>query len=450
MRYIDAIDFIMGMTDYERPSTLARGTRARYDLDRIGAVLGLLEDPHLTASTVHIAGTKGKGSTSAMVSSVLKKAGHTPGLFTSPHLHTFRERIQSYNHPVPEQEFADLVEELSPIAERVAASGQGRVTVFELILAMAFHCFRNRKVGAQVIEVGLGGRLDATNLVEPTACGITALGLDHTEILGNTIEEIAYEKGGIIKPHIPVVCAPQQPGALSVIKEICEQRHSKFILAGEDINWSVESYSIDGQVLDIKTANNKYHLNIPLLGTYQRENAAVAIGIIEILVENGLSIGENDIYEGFREVEWPCRLEVLQEDPVILADGAHNTHSPAKLSGAITELFPNKNIALILGVSGNKDLRGLIGELAPLSPVSVVATRSRHPMATDPDRIAEEFAAFTSKVHKTDSVEDALELSLKISEPDTLILTTGSLFVAAEIREVIKGIKPEIYPAITR
>ena len=450
MHYLEALDFIMGMVDYERPSTLPRGTRARYDLNRIAMFLGLLQDPHLAAPTVHIAGTKGKGSTCAMVSSVLKKAGYTPGLFTSPHLHTFRERIRVDNQPVPEQEFADLVEELSPIATIVAERGQGRVTVFELLLAMAFQYFRKREVGAQVIEVGLGGRLDATNLVEPIVCGITSLGLDHTEILGNTLEEIAYEKSGIIKLGIPVVCAPQKLSALSVIRQICEQRHSNLILAGDDVNWSVESYSIEGQVLDIKTPNNKYRLGVPLLGPYQRENVAVAIGIIETLIDNGLSIGKDDIDEGFREVEWPCRLEILQENPVIVADGAHNPHSAAKLTEAIIELFPDTNISLILGVSGSKDLKGLIGELAPLAPALVIATRSRHPMATDPDRIVEEFSVFTNKVNKTDNVADALELALKISGPDSMILTTGSLFVAAEIREVIMGIKPEIYPPIKR
>lgn len=446
MEYSAAIDRIMGIVDYERPSSIPAGTRARYDLERITAFLGRLGNPHLGVPTVHIAGTKGKGSTAAMVSSVLRAAGYAPGMFTSPHLHTFRERIQVGNQPIPEAEFAGLVDELWPTMEEVAAAGEGRVTLFELILGMAFHCFRGRGVGAQVIEVGLGGRLDATNLVQPTVCGITSLGLDHTDVLGNTLSEIAAEKAGIIKPGVPVVCAPQKPEAMAVVEETCRRLGSPLRVAGADIRWRSEGASIQGQAFVLTTAKGEYTLQIPLLGRYQLENAAVAVGIVEELVEAGLRIESEAVEEGMRLVEWPCRLEVLQESPLLVADGAHNPHSAGRVVEAIKELFPGRGVLLVLGVSGDKDLPGLVGELSALAPKVVVCTRSRHPRAADPARIAREFAHHCPYVTTTETLSEALAVAQDAAAEDDLILTTGSLFVAAEARELLKGIPPEIYP----
>ena len=447
MEYQAAIDRIMGMVDYERPSTIP-GTRARYDLERIEAFLTALGDPHLGIPTVHIAGTKGKGSTAAMVTSVLHAAGYQPGLFTSPHLHTFRERIRLGDQLIPEEDFGNLVEDLWPTMEGVVQAGHGRVTLFELLTAMAFYYFRSREAGAQVIEVGLGGRLDSTNLVQPLACGITSLGLDHTEVLGDTLEKIAWEKAGIIKSGIPVACAPQQPEALRVLQEVCRREGSTLIVAGEDIRWEEESSSLDSQTFRLDTSKNHYRLRTPLLGKYQMENAAVAIGILEVLVEGGLEIGTSSIEEGFRRVEWPCRLEVLSKSPVMVADGAHNPHSAGRLVEAVKALFPGHRILLIVGVSGNKDLEGLVAELNLLSAAVVIATRSRHPRAALPERVAQVFSPHNDNVQVTDAVSQALDMARDTATEGDLILITGSLFVAAEAREQMKGIAPEIYPVI--
>ncbi len=447
MKYQAAIDQIMGMVDYERPSTTPV-TRARYDLERIGALLAALGDPHLGIPTVHIAGTKGKGSTAAMVTSVLHVAGYQPGLFTSPHLHTFRERIRVGDQLIPDEDFGNLVEDLWPTMEGVVQAGHGRVTLFELLTAMAFYYFRSQEAGAQVIEVGLGGRLDSTNLVQPLACGITALGLDHTEVLGDTLEKIAGEKAGIIKPGIPVVCAPQKPEALGVLQEVSRREGSTLIVAGEDIRWEEESSSLDGQTFRLGTSKNHYRLQIPLLGKYQVENAAVAIGILEALIEGGLEIGTSSIEEGFRRVEWPCRLEVLRKSPLMLADGAHNPHSAGRLVEAVKALFPDHRILLIVGVSGNKDLEGLVAELNLLSAAVVITTSSRHPRAAQPERVARVFSPDSDNVHVTAAVSQALEMARDMAVDGDLILITGSLFVAAEAREQMKGIAPEIYPVI--
>ena len=443
--YLAAIDRIMGMVDYERPSAVP-GERARYDLDRIGALLEALDSPHLGTPTVHIAGTKGKGSVAAMVASALDAAGYRPGLFTSPHLHTFRERIRIGSQLIPEEDFARLVEGLWPTMEAVGNTEQGRVTLFEFLTAMAFYYFREQEVGAQVIEVGLGGRLDSTNVVQPLACGITSLGLDHTEVLGATLEKIAGEKAGIIKKGVPVVSAPQSIEALRVLQETCRRQESKLVLAGEEIRWEHESSSLDGQVFTVDTGRGRYRLRVPLLGEHQMENAAVAVGIIEALVDGGMEIDAGAIEEGFQSVDWPCRLEVLRRNPLLMADGAHNPHSAARLVEAIKSLFPDRRVLLVVGISRNKDLEGLIEVLSLLSPAEVIATQSRHPRATQPDRLAHEFRLHAGRVRVADSVSEALDVALNTAGEGDVVLVTGSLFVAAEAREHAKGIAPETYP----
>jgi dihydrofolate synthase/folylpolyglutamate synthase len=445
MQYMTAIDKIMAMVDYERPSTIP-GTRARYDLERIGALLTALDDPQLGTPTIHIAGTKGKGSTAAMVASVLNVANYRTGLFTSPHLHTFRERIQVGGQLITEEDFASLIEEIWPTMEAINQTEHSSVTLFEFLTAMAFYYFRDQETGAQVIEVGMGGRLDSTNVVHPLVCGITSLGLDHTEVLGDTLGEIAAEKAGIIKPGVPVICATQKTEALMVLQDVCRQQGSQLVLAGEDIRWNEEVSSLDGQSFTLDTTNNHYYLEIPLLGKHQMENAAVAIGIVESLIESGMEIDRDAIEEGFRHVEWPCRLEVLSKNPLLIADGAHNPHSAARLVESVKALFPRHRILLIVGVSGNKDLGGLVEELRLLQPTEVITTHSRHPRATQSLNVAREFRRYTDKVHVTDTISQAIDMARDMATDGDLILVTGSLFVAAETRERIKGITPEIYP----
>ena len=435
----------MGMVDYERPTTIPGG-RARYDLERIGALLEVLGNPHLGVPTVHVAGTKGKGSTTAMVASILEAAGCTTGLFTSPHLHTFRERIRVGGRPISEDEFAGLVEALWPAVEEMRRTGHGRVTVFELLTAMAFRCFRDRGVGAQVIEVGLGGRLDSTNVVQPLACGITSLGLDHTEVLGDTLAEIATEKAGIIKHGVPVVCAPQRPEALEVVQDVCDAQESSLTLAGQDIRWASESATLDGQTFTLETARRTYRLAVPLLGEHQMENTAVAVGLVEALAEGGIDVGREAIEEGLRRVEWPCRLEVLRRSPLVIADGAHNPHSAGRLVEAMRSLVPGRRLTLVVGVSRNKDVDGLAYELSRLSPADVVTTRSRHPRSAQPELLAREFERYGAPARTADSVAEAVDESVASASEDDVVLVTGSLFVAAEAREHAMGIEPELYP----
>ncbi|MBI2856011.1 MAG: bifunctional folylpolyglutamate synthase/dihydrofolate synthase, partial [Chloroflexi bacterium] len=281
---------------------------------------------------------------------------------------------------------------------------------------------------------------------EPTVCGITSLGLDHTEVLGDTLDKIAAEKAGIIKPGVPVVCAPQEPEALEVVTSVASQQGSSLSLVGWDILWEEGRSSLDGQTFTLVTPNNRYHLEIPLLGRYQLDNAAVAVGIAEALIKGGLAIGVGDIEEGLRRVEWPCRLEVVEKEPLLLVDGAHNPLSAGRVVEAVRGLFPDRRILLLVGVQGSKDLPGLAAELSMLEPAAVFATRSRHPRAAPSERVYQAFTTYGLVVYRTESVATALDMARNMAAKGDLILATGSLFVAAEVRELVKGIPPETYP----
>ena len=447
MEYKEAVERILALIDFESVSTKP-GVPVHFDLEQVKAFLGSLGNPHLGTPTVHIAGTKGKGSTAAMVASVLNVAGYNPGLFTSPHLHTFRERFQVGGRLITEEDFADLVEYLHTFLKKDAQEGPGRITLFDFLTVMAFSHFKNRGARAQVIEVGLGGRLDSTNVVHPTVCGITSLGLDHIEVLGDTLEKIAGEKAGIIKPGIPVVCAPQKPEALRVVRDTCERLASPLSVVGTDLILEEGESSIDGQAFSLTTSRNRYRLCTPLLGKYQMENAAVAVGMVEALMESGLDIDAGSIEEGLRLVDWPCRLEVLQKDPLLVADGAHNPHAAHRIVEAVKDIFPHRRILMLVGVSGNKDLEGLACELSLLEPAVVLATCSRHPRATPPEHVAQAFGIYPGEVHTTNSVSQALRMAQDMAVGDDLILATGSLFVAAEVKELLNGIAPETYPIL--
>ncbi len=455
--YRQALDRLLNLIDYERVTSSKR-TRVRYDLSRIGALLSRLGDPQKGLPTVHIAGTKGKGSTAAMCTNVLSRQGYRTGLFTSPHLHTFRERISLDGSPVSEAEFAGLVEEVWPALVWVGENaGHGEVTMFEALTAMAF-CYFRAKADVQVIEVGLGGRLDTTNLVEPTVCAITSLSLDHTSVLGDTIEAIAGEKAGIIKPGVTVVTAPQAPGAMAIIESACRRQQARLIRAGDDVTWTRESHGSWGQALTVRGRLGEYPIRMPLLGTHQLENAATAVGVLEALIEANLPVSPAAIARGFENVSWPCRMEVLSESPLVVCDGAHNDDSAARLRRSLNEYLDFQRVTLVVGVSSDKNVNAIVRELAAIegacsgAPLRVIATRSRHPRSLPSRDVAEAFrlAEPGLDVSAMEGVGLALSRAMADRGPDTLVLATGSLFVAAEAREALKGIEPELYPELDR
>ncbi len=434
------------MVDHERSQSPAPRQKRIYDLGRMEALLARLGSPHLAVPTVHVAGTKGKGSVSAICDSVLHAAGHRTGFYSSPHLHTFRERIRRDTQPIGEAQFAGLVAQLWPHAQRVEAeAGLGPVSLFEFMTGMAFQCFAQDRVDFQTIEVGLGGRLDATNVVRPQVCVITSISLDHMAILGDTIAQIAAEKAGIIKPGATVVIAPQSAEALDVILAACRERGARPIIVGKDVTWTPAGADITGQDVEIKGRLGDYQLQMPLLGAYQLENAAAALAALEALRELGHAIPGQAIRQGFASVSWPCRMEVLSRKPLVVADGAHNPYSVAALLDSLPNYLDHRRLVVVAGFSRDKNVADMVRLLARRAEV-VYATRSRHPRSAAPEALAAEFQALGAQTVACPTVAEALSQALAQAQPGDLVLGAGSLFVAAELREAVLGIQPELYP----
>ena len=439
MNYRQAEDYILSFTDYEKIPGIAY-TSANYDLRRMGKLLQPLGNPHLGTRTVHIAGTKGKGSTAAMISKVLIAAGYKTGLFTSPHLHTLRERITTNGTMISEADFAALVTKLKPIVEKVnKEAAYGELTTFEILTAVVFAYFKNSQSDFQVLEVGLGGRLDATNVAKADVCVITSISLDHTEILGDTVAKIAAEKAGIIKPGCIVVSSPQASEAAKVIRRVCRQQGARLIQVGEDITWHKTGGDLHLQTLAVKGKTGNYDLTIPLLGDHQLENAATALAALEALVCLGAKISTQDITQGFSQVSWPGRLQILSRGPMVVVDGAHNGYSMRKLVEAIKKLFHFNRCFVIFGTSCDKDIHGMAQELKSIAD-TVIVTSSSHPRAASTSTLTQEFTKLDMKVDVIESVSKALSEALAVAQKTDLILITGSLFVVAEaIDYVVKA-----------
>lgn len=394
-------------------------------------LLGRLGNPHLKARTVHIAGSKGKGSVAAMVASVLTASGYTTGLFTSPHLHDLNERIRVDWEMVSNEELVVLVDRLRPEIEAVnEAATYGQLTTFEILTALGFTHFAQKGVDYQVIEVGLGGRLDATNVVHPEVCVITSISLEHTEVLGNTLAEIATEKSGIIKDGSRVVISPQAEEVSTVIEEACRTHGAELLRVGRDITWHNPRYELERQLFQVKGRLGNYELSIPLLGQYQLDNAAVAVAALEILAERSPGITAETIRIGLERVQWEGRLQILSHKPLLVVDGAHNIDSIRRLRQALEQYFDYEYAILIIGLSADKNLSGMVSELVPFF-VRVIVTRSIHPRAMATAPIVAEFARNGVKAEETDDISIALPRALDLAGDRDLICVTGSLFVVA-------------------
>jgi dihydrofolate synthase / folylpolyglutamate synthase len=434
--YQSALDYIYSFVNYEtqkRPRDAAH-----YDLRRVDELLGRLDNPHRKVKSVHIAGSKGKGSVSAMIASALISAGYSTGLYTSPHLITFNERVRVNDNLISDREVIELIDRLKPEVEIVNRQAKyGRLTTFEITTVLGFVYFALKKCDFSVIEVGLGGRLDATNVIIPESCAITSISLEHTDVLGNTLADIATEKAGIIKAGKPVVTAPQADEVMQVFKRVCRSAPARLIEAGRDITWQGLGFDTTRQSLRVKGRLGDYDLTIPLLGEYQLENAAVAVGVIETLVELGYRISPKNIADGFARIDWPGRLQVLKQHPFIVVDGAHNPYSAAKLREALKKHFTFEHATLIIGTSSDKDITGIVSELAPIFN-RVIVTRSTHPRAQSVTNLVAEFKRHGIDAEATDDISTALPLALSGAGKNDLICVTGSLFVVAGAIEQVK------------
>ncbi|NMC11637.1 MAG: bifunctional folylpolyglutamate synthase/dihydrofolate synthase [Chloroflexi bacterium] len=447
--YQEALDYLYSFVDYSLSKSF-RYSPVKFELTHIESLVKALENPHHNYPIIHVAGTKGKGSITAMCASVLKAAGYKVGMYTSPHLHDYAERIQINNTPISHQELIDLVEEIKPIVATIPG-----LTTFEITTAMGFLYFTKQQVDVAVVEVGLGGRLDATNIVMPVVSVITSISYDHTYLLGNTLAEIASEKAGIIKPNIPVVIAPQEEEARLTIERIAKKRASPIIQVGRDYYYSMLEHDLDGQTLLIWRAEDQpiidqyvesseapgiqpVKIRIPLLGYHQVENAATAYAALQTFKQQSLPINEEAISKGFSEIAWPGRFEVLQRQPPITIDCAHNRDSARKLRLALDDYFPGKGIIMVFGASEDKDLHGMFNELMPRVQ-QVIATKSFHPRAMDTNLIVETAHQFGKPAKVIENVSDALMEAQKLAGDDLMVLVTGSIFVAAVAREAWFG-----------
>jgi len=432
MDYSAAAAYLAGLTDYEISPTSAYNA-VNFDLRRVELLLSKLGQPHRGRQTVHIAGTKGKGSTAAMISSILVSAGYRTGLFTSPHLYSWQERIVLNGRPVTKKDFARLAGSVQKLVQTINNQARfGKITTFEALTAMAFRYFKDKGAAFQVLETGMGGRLDATNVTDPDVCILTSTSLDHTQILGNTLAKIAAEKAGIIKPGCTVISAPQEPEALAVIVERCGLTGSELLLAGKDIHWKRLGGNLNGQALTVRVRNVRYKLHIPLLGDHQLENACLAVAAIDVLKQGGASITSDHVTRGLDRVKWPARLQVLQRVPLLVIDGAHNAYSMKALVEAVRRYIPYKRLHVIFGSSGDKDIDGMAEALAGITG-NVIVTSSGHPRAAAVDQLAQAFRQHGVSADIKQDVREALSTAFAASGDDDLILAAGSLFLAAEI-----------------
>ncbi len=437
MDYEAALAYIEAFIDYERSPDFSRQARL-YNLDRISLLLNELGNPHDRLKVIHIAGSKGKGSTAALIASVLTQAGYKTGLFTSPHLITPRERCCIDGELISEVEIARCIERIKPAIEAVSASELGPVSFFEIYTALAFTYFADKATDFAVIEVGLGGRLDATNVVSPIATVITPIGLEHTAILGETYAEIAAEKAEIIKDGCPLTLAPQHPEARAVIEKVANDRNATIIETkppGADCQ-SIRCLVKDddkvviAQQFDVETDTESYpQLRIPLLGYHQYVNATTAIAAIECLKEGGYAIPKASVYAGFKNVQWPGRIQTVRSAPFVVLDGAHSPAAMQVLCSTLRECFRYNQVTFIVSLMKDKNLIA-IGDVLSKTADTVLTTQVfDNPRVMPAETIQNAWSSTCRSVTAYPNPEDAIAKALASASPTDLICITGSLYL---------------------
>lgn len=440
MDYQIAIAYLYSFTDFERDPGQGQ-LSGIFGLERIAELLDDLGHPERCAPVIHLAGTKGKGSTAAFIESVLRRAGYRTGLFTSPHLHDFAERIRIDGAPISPAVVTGAIEALFPAIEpRRRPPSTGGLTAFEVTTALAFDCFRAAGVDVQIIETGLGGRLDSTNVVDSTVAAITSIGYDHTAVLGETLTAIAGEKAGIIKPGARVVIGPQPEEALRVLEERCAALGVRPALYGREFGANAAPPAITGQPAVIwqrPPGIPPLDVRLPLLGEHQAENAAVAVAVLEAFRAarsgDGLAerIGPEAIAEGLRSTEWPGRFDIVRRQPWVIADGAHTEESADRLRRTLEQVFPGRRVTFVIGTSRDKPVEAIAAALAAVAG-PFIAVAADHPRALPVEVLAERLRSAGYPATRAETTRSALNAWLPAAGPGDILVATGSLFVAAE------------------
>lgn len=436
------LEYLFNRTDYEKQTRL-RYNVTTFSLERMEKLLSLLGNPHKKLATVHIAGTKGKGSTATMLARMLEANSYSVGLYTSPHVVDLHERIAINGKDISDSELLGLINRIYAPVEKMAKDDTP--TFFELFTAMAFMYFADKKVDIAVIETGLGGRLDSTNVIEPAVVGITSISIDHQNLLGNTIDSIAREKAGVIKKGIPVVSVPQDPAAMKELKKAATAVKAPFMVTGKDIDFSYrfESSREHGPHTRIclTTPTSKFeHLKVPLPGEHQAINCGLAIAMLDTLKAGGYKIDDSKAIEGLKDIRMPGRMEIINQDPRILIDAAHNAASIKALIGAVGQHIPYDSMIVIFGCGQDKDVRGMLEQLQ-YGADKLIFTRSNSPKAMYPQDLADMYTEICGKMCQTTmSLNEALKIASSAISKEDLICITGSFYLVGQAKVMFRPV----------
>ena len=398
-------------------------------LGRTQTLLAKMGNPEKKLKFVHIAGTNGKGSTAAMTASILRKAGYRTGLYTSPYIYRFHERMQVDGQEISDEELAEVTEYVRPLAQSMEESP----TEFELVSCIAFEYFRRKQCDIVVLEVGMGGAMDSTNVIEtPEVAVITNIGLDHTEYLGNTVEEIALTKSGIFKENGHAVVYRSTPSVEAVFEQVCQQKHVSLKKA-DFAGLKLKRHTLEGQVFD---CGERKDLILPLLGDHQLHNAAVALAIADTLIEEGWKITEQNIYDGIRDVRWPGRFDVVGKDPLFIIDGGHNPQCIEALVKNIQDYLADKRVIALTGVLADKDYADMYKPVMPLVQKFVCITPP-NPRKLEAQLLAQYLQQAGADAVGCDSIEAGVEKAMELAGKDGVVLCFGSLYSIGAIRDAL-------------
>ena len=436
MTYEQALKYI------QRPYS----TDVEYKMDRIYKILELLNNPQDKIRCIHIAGTNGKGSVSAMTAKILEMSGYKTGLYISPHLIDFEERIRINSKFIEKSDIAKMMTKIAVIVDDLIEKGYGEPTEFELITCLAYYYFYKQNVDFAVIEVGLGGLTDSTNVITPILSVITSVSYDHMAVLGNEISLIARQKAGIIKKGVPVVLYNQRAEVMNVIKKVCVEKNSPLIIANSEIreytNEEVkEIFNTDlvknspRQYFNIKTKNDSYDIALNLLGLHQMKNTDVVINVAETLQSQGIEIKKSSILSALENVTWIGRMEIVKANPVVMLDGAHNIDAIKQLSQSIKKYFSYNKLILITGILKDKQVDEMSEILAKLSD-KIIAVEVDSVRRTSKDALIESLKKYNKDVEGSDDYKDALDKALSYADEDDMILICGSLYLIGDYKKI--------------
>ncbi len=441
--YKQANEFLLQTIDYEKLTQYKYDT-STFDLKRMEEMMAFAGNPHKKGKCAHITGTNGKGSTATIIASVFKELGLKTGLFTSPHLIYLGERMKVNDRMISQAMFVQLINRVKPYIDRIILKNTTLMpTFFEIVTAIAFLYFEKEKADISVLEVGMGGRLDSTNIILPEISVITPIGYDHTDRLGHTLDRIAYEKAGIIKEGVPVVSSMQEPEALSVISKTCKEKNVRLYLVGRDIVINdikvTKRNDVYGTECEIRTWRNKYkNIFLPLIGQHQIENCAIAIGALEVLSETGvIKAGNEMVINALTKVKCPVRIEVVSENPLVVLDTAHTVSSMKILRESIKENLSFKKLIVVIGLSEDKDIAGVLREIACATD-DLILTRTGNPREAAPEQMAVMAKRFYHKKPIViEDIDEALKEAKKIANKNDLICITGSFFLAGKVKKLL-------------